>query len=90
MTYLKQVEQLSDKALALTKVDTQKRAFLFVAINDSKEEVEANTMVATAGTQENVQALLEALLGADELKPLVQRAMLNTIAREQERNFDNN
>ena len=90
MTYLKQVEQLSDKALALTEVDKEKRAFLLVAIDDPKKEVETNTMVATAGTRENVQALLEVLLGVDELVPLIQKVLLNILEREQERNFDIN
>lgn len=88
MTYLKQVEQLSGRVLALTEVDVEKRAFILVAIDDPEEEVEANTMMVTAGSRENVQVLIEALLGVDELAPLVQKAMLNIIAREQERNFD--
>ena len=90
MTYLEQVEQLTDKLLALTEVDTEKRAFLIVAIDDPKKEVETNTMVATAGTRENVQALLEVLLGVDELVPLIQKVLLNILEREQERNFDIN
>lgn len=90
MSYLKQVEQLADRAMALTEVDAEKRAFLLVVIDDPEEEVEANTMVATAGSRENVQVLLEALLGVDELVPLVEKALLNIIARERERNFDIN
>ena len=90
MTYLEHVEQLSDKLLALTEVDKEKRAFLLVAIDDPKEAVEINAMTATAGSRENVQALLEVLLGVDELVPLIQRVLLNILAREQERNFDIN
>ena len=90
MTHLKQVEQLSDRVTALTEVDAEKRAFLLVVIDDPEEEVEANTMVVTTGTRENVQVLLETLLEMDELAPLVRKAMLNIIAREQERNFDIN
>ena len=86
--YLKQVEQLSDKARVLTEIDIEKRAYILVAVDDPEEEVEANALVVTSGTRENVQILLEILLEMDELAPLVQRAMLNIIAREQERNFD--
>ena len=84
MTYLKQVEQLADRALTLTEVDPQKRAFILVVADDSKEEVEANTIAVTAGARENVQALLEVLLGVDELVPLIQNVLLNILAREQE------
>ena len=84
MTYLEQIEQLSGKLLALTEVDKEKRAFLLVAIDDPKEAVKTNTMTATAGLRENVQALLEVLLGVDELVPLIQRVLLNILAREQE------
>ena len=90
MTYLKQVEQLADRALTLTKADTEKRAFILVAIDDPKEKVEVNTLVATVGSRETVQVLLEALLEMDELAPLIHKAILNIIAREQERNLDIN
>ena len=85
MSYLKQVEQLSDRALALTKVDTEKRAFILVAIDDPEEETKNNVLMASAGTRENVQALIEVLLQTDELVPLIQKAIIEVVSRQKEK-----
>lgn len=85
MTYLEQVEQLSDKLLALTEADTEKRAFLLVALDDPEEETKNNVLTTSAGTRENVQALIEVLLQTDELVPLIQKAIIEVVSRQKEK-----